>query len=57
MGKQLQPAEMHQMELEQAVHLEMAAMDQVLAMEVAVADLRALVELLKLGLALVAVHL
>ena len=57
MVKQLLPAEMHQMELEQEVHLEMAATDQVLAMEVVVAGLQAMVQTLDTGIALAEVHL
>jgi hypothetical protein len=57
MGKQLHPAEVHQTDLVQVVHLEMAATDQALAGEVAAADLQAMVEIHIKDQALAEVHL
>ena len=57
MGKQLHPAEVHQTDPVQVVHLEVAATDQALAMEVVAAGLQAMVEILHMGLALAEVHL
>jgi hypothetical protein len=57
MGKQLHPAEVHQTDLVQVVHLETAATDQALAGEVAAADLQAMVEIHIKDQALAEVHL
>jgi hypothetical protein len=56
-GKQLHPVEVHQMDLAQEVHLEMAVTDQTLAGEVVAADLRVMVEILHKDQALAEVHL
>jgi hypothetical protein len=57
MGKQLHPAEVHQTDLVQVVHLETAATDQALAGEVAAADLRVMVDRRQTDQALAEFHL